>query len=403
VKLVENAIKFTERGKVDLRVKVASALPDGCELQFSVADTGCGIPAEKMDVIFHAFEQADTSSRRHHGGTGLGLALATRLVQLMGGRIWAESSVGRGSTFYFVARFGVTDQAGQFSVPKRLGAEPVAPSRDEPTAAAAVDDGLPLRILLAEDNRTNQAYAVRTLEKQGHAVVVASNGEEALEAWKREPFDIVLMDLQMPGVDGYQATATIRQAEAATGRRLPIIAVTAHADRDQCLAAGMDGFVSKPIRAKALFAEIDRLTISRQRVAAVVEVGTSTMESSVEAAPGADVELPVFDRAELLERVNHDAEFLIELIELFKEDYVTLLASIREAAARRDSPALAGAAHKFKGMVGNFCAEPATQAARQLEDMVKDGNLDDVDVHLECVEREAHRLRAALELLAEGT
>ncbi|HYM09875.1 MAG TPA: ATP-binding protein [Bryobacterales bacterium] len=244
--LISNAIKFTERGWVLVEVKVESAPQDaGAEsaaaekawLQFSVRDTGIGIPPEKQGVIFDAFRQADGSTTRKYGGTGLGLAISAKLVDLMGGKIWVESAAGRGSTFRFTVRFGRAQQ--------RAEVKPVE-GRYVPTPQARL-----LRILLAEDNLVNQVVAVRLLEKMGHRVTVAANGREALAVLERETFDAVLMDVQMPEMDGLEATAAIREREKAAGGHMPILALTAHAmkgDRERCLAAGMDHYLAKPIR-----------------------------------------------------------------------------------------------------------------------------------------------------------
>ncbi len=241
--LLGNALKFTEQGSLSLSVEMLSREPDAAVLCFTVSDTGIGIPPEKHRSIFEAFEQADGSMVRRFGGTGLGLTISARLVELMQGRIWVESQPGEGSAFSFTARMGVTDAGGV----------PAAP------AMAAADKGCPeparLRVLLVEDNTINQLVAARLLEKLGHRVTVAGNGVEALEALERGAFDVVFMDVQMPVMDGLEASRTIRQKERNTGNYLPIIALTAHSlkgDDRRCREAGMDGYVAKPIRAETL-------------------------------------------------------------------------------------------------------------------------------------------------------
>jgi signal transduction histidine kinase/HD-like signal output (HDOD) protein len=250
INLVGNALKFTERGDVVVRVSLAAcgvasdATPQAAiDLHFAVRDTGIGIPADKLGTIFRPFEQADGSTTRKYGGTGLGLTISQRLVEMMGGRMWVESEAGRGSTFHFTARLAAAGPAANPALE-------LEPATERP----------PLRILLAEDNLVNQRVAVRTLEKRGHTVRVASNGREAVEAWQGARFDVVLMDVQMPEVDGFEATAAIRAREDSTGRRTPIIAMTAHAmkgDRERCLAAGMDDYVTKPFQPEALFRALD--------------------------------------------------------------------------------------------------------------------------------------------------
>ena len=222
---------------------------DSVCLRFTVSDTGIGISPDKQGALFHPFTQADSSTTRQYGGTGLGLAISARLVEMMGGRIWLESEEGRGTQFHFTARF-----ARQSAT-----ADPHAPLPAADLARSVEPQGRALRILLAEDNPMNQLLAVRTLEKAGHSVVVANNGEEAVATLGREAFDLVLMDVQMPVMDGFQATARIRGQEQTTGKHQQIVAMTAHAlkgDRERCLEAGMDGYVSKPIRNSELFAAI---------------------------------------------------------------------------------------------------------------------------------------------------
>ncbi|MEM8679734.1 MAG: response regulator, partial [Planctomycetota bacterium] len=396
VNLVGNAIKFTERGEIVVRVEQLRRSADQIELEFSVHDTGIGIPAAKLQDIFKPFEQADVSTTRKYGGTGLGLAISVQLVELMGGHIWANSVEGEGTTFSFTTTFGVgtanvkskqerttlveglhvlvvddnstnrqilnemlanwkmtpltvesgmaglaaLDRASNAGDPFQLiladvnmpamdgfeflqkihatgqhreipfvfmtsgarrgdaarsremgaaahlikpvkqsmllntivnavrGVDAVSERRVQPEERAADQrPGDALRILLAEDNQVNQEFARRRLEKAGHSVLIVDNGRLAVDAWRSEAFDVVLMDVQMPEMDGFEATATIRSLERERGdqRHTPIIAMTANAmkgDRERCLTAGMDGYVSKPVKRDALFAEIKRFTES---------------------------------------------------------------------------------------------------------------------------------------------
>jgi signal transduction histidine kinase/CheY-like chemotaxis protein len=239
--LLGNAIKFTDQGGVSIEVRREPAA-DGVTLLFAVRDSGVGIPSDKQDLIFEAFRQADGSTTRKYGGTGLGLAICARLVELMGGAIWVESAPGRGSTFRFSARLGVvTETPGEIDEQARKLAMAVMAFNPEP-----MDN---LRILLAEDNPVNQRLASKLLEKRGHRVTVTATGRGALERIRDENFDVVLMDVQMPDMDGLEATALIRAWEKTHGGRTPIIALTAHSmkgDRERCLAAGMDTYVTKP-------------------------------------------------------------------------------------------------------------------------------------------------------------
>jgi signal transduction histidine kinase/CheY-like chemotaxis protein len=233
--LAGNALKFTSAGFIRIEVVEESREAGRVRLRFSVSDSGVGIPDERIATIFEPFEQADSSISRSFGGTGLGLTISARLAGLMGGRIWAESVPGAGSTFHFTAAFGVAAAA----------AEPEAP------VEAPGAENRSLRILVAEDNPVNRKLACKILEKRGHVVAVAENGREAVEAVQASDFDVVLMDVQMPEMDGLEATRRIRSWEQAAGRRTMIAAMTANAmadDRDRCLEAGMDSYITKPLQ-----------------------------------------------------------------------------------------------------------------------------------------------------------
>jgi CheY-like chemotaxis protein len=245
--LVGNAIKFTHAGQVSMTVSVATRGPDGVTLHFAVSDSGIGIPNDQTSAIFQPFVQVDGSTTRTHGGTGLGLRIAAQLVELMEGEIWVESATDQGSRFHFTAKFG-------FARPAEAPAAPLE----------QLNPPDPFRlgtILLAEDNYINQMVTIRILESQGHRVFVGGNGRLALEMLERQPVDLVLMDVQMPEMDGFQATKAIREQEAITGAHLPIIALTAHAVRgyrQKCLDSGMDDYLSKPVSRKDLLEVVDR-------------------------------------------------------------------------------------------------------------------------------------------------
>jgi signal transduction histidine kinase/CheY-like chemotaxis protein len=263
--LISNAIKFTEAGRIDLAVSLKSQIADQVEVLFSVTDTGVGIAPEKLTPIFDAFVQADASTTRRYGGTGLGLTISMRLARLMGGNLWAESKVGQGSTFFFTALFDkITETPLPAPAPTELSANTNGTSAiialQQATTSHSVVlqlNGKPIRVLLAEDNPVNQKVAVRFLQRHGFEVTVANNGREALDLLTEHPYHLVLMDIQMPVMDGLEAVATLRKQEAATGQRLPVVAMTAHAmqgDRERFLAAGMDNYVSKPFKADELLA-----------------------------------------------------------------------------------------------------------------------------------------------------
>jgi signal transduction histidine kinase/ActR/RegA family two-component response regulator len=249
INLVGNAIKFTEQGSVTLQVEAKRFEKRDTQLRFEVRDTGIGVPLEKQQMIFEAFSQADGSTTRRFGGTGLGLSICSRLAQMMGGRIQLNSVPGQGSSFYFEIVASTAEPEFEES------------SHPVPPLSSSRESGKSLHILLAEDNLVNQKLTVRLIEKCGHSVVAAKNGREAVEQVDREHFDLVLMDVSMPEMDGLEATAVIRSRYPGK-RRLPIIAMTAHAligDREMCLRAGMDGYVSKPLKLNDLFSAIDEV------------------------------------------------------------------------------------------------------------------------------------------------
>jgi signal transduction histidine kinase/ActR/RegA family two-component response regulator len=234
VNLLGNAVKFTEAGTVEVNVTLNDKSGDTLELLFEVRDTGIGIAPTDHRKIFEAFRQADASTTRKYGGTGLGLAISQKLVEMMGGRIWLTSALGEGSSFFFTARFG----------------------KAQPSSDGLLRD--PLRILLAEDNPVNRRVAETLLRKMGHQVTLAPNGKEAVERCREHGFDLILMDVQMPEMDGIAATREIRLLEGMS-RRTQIIAMTANdqdGDRQRCLDAGMNGFLGKPIDANQLSAAI---------------------------------------------------------------------------------------------------------------------------------------------------
>jgi signal transduction histidine kinase/CheY-like chemotaxis protein len=244
INLLGNAVKFTDRGEVSMSAEPLPGSPGGLGVHFSVSDTGIGIAKEKQRLIFEPFRQADGSMTRKYGGSGLGLAICSQLVRMMGGRIWVESEPGRGSVFHFTVQFAPVE-AAKIPQSARTVAESSGVSRPAPG----------LRTLLVEDNLINRKIAARMLESHGHHVTTAENGREGVDRFRDGGFDAILMDIQMPEMDGFEATRAIRHLEAGTGRRIPIIAMTAHTmkgDRERCLEAGMDGYVSKPIAAEDL-------------------------------------------------------------------------------------------------------------------------------------------------------
>ena len=239
--LLSNAVKFTPKGRVSVSVTRHEGATGSLMLHFAIQDTGIGIHPGKVNSIFEAFHQLDGSTSRKYGGTGLGLAISQKLVGIMGGRMWVNSTAGEGSEFHFTTRCRTAETAP----------DAVEPTPGPDAAQAAAE----LHILVAEDNLINQRLAQRTLEKAGHSVVIANNGLRALECLAAGRFDVVLMDVQMPEMDGFEAVRQIRETERTSGRHQPVIAMTAHAllgVRERCLEAGMDGYLAKPFDPKQL-------------------------------------------------------------------------------------------------------------------------------------------------------
>ncbi|CBE68838.1 MAG: response regulator [Candidatus Methylomirabilis oxygeniifera] len=442
VNLVSNAIKFTERGGIAVRAQaIVEADLRQCVLYCSVTDTGIGIPPEKRHVIFDPFIQVDGSTTRQYGGTGLGLTITAHLVTMMGGRIWVESEPGLGSTFHFTARFGVQSPSANAS----NSGVAAGVIRDQVVQTPAVCRRL--RILLAEDNPVNRILAVRLLEKAGHTVAVAGTGREVLVTLEREQFDLVMMDVQMPEMDGISATAAIRERERGSGAHLPILALTAHAmngDRERCLAAGMDDYLSKPIQAKALYEAIARLCARASGLdhnesltdtscvggtpMAMTVVTPSTQSppsSEISSRPplskggtggfetvgrsstaGADASTSLvsgFDREAVLVLVDGDVGLLRRLIRLFLDDCPKRLQEIRDAVRRGDGAALMQVAHSLKGAAGMFGARIAVEALGRLEAMGRDGDVTHAGQTFATMEAALARLTPALaQFMKEG-
>jgi PAS domain S-box-containing protein len=373
VNLVGNAIKFTESGEIAVLVEQESHSETDVSLHFQVRDTGIGVSPEKQQLIFEAFAQADGSTTRKYGGTGLGLAITSQLVTLMGGRVWVESpdptrenEATPGCVFHFTLKFGAAGAALDTKSTKKIKAS-ATPIREQETS------GCKWRILLAEDHPINQHLVVALLTKRGHLVKVASNGRQAVDLFAQEPFDVVLMDVQMPEMNGFEATREIREREATLNVRTPIIAMTAYAmkgDRERCLAAGMDAYLSKPIKADELWRTLENV-ISKSD-------STSMDIGAVDSPPvGNDM-----DFSALLARTDGDQELAGELIEIFLEEWPQLLTSIREAVEQGDSVALERAAHTTKGAICYFSSGSAAQIALRLEQMGAAGDLSEVQTTL---------------------
>jgi CheY-like chemotaxis protein/HPt (histidine-containing phosphotransfer) domain-containing protein len=262
----------------------------------------------------------------------------------------------------------------------------------------------PLRVLLAEDAEFNRLLVVRILEKAGHQVVEAVNGQLAVEAFERERFDMILMDIQMPLLSGFDATAAIRDLEKVRGGHIPIVAVTAHAmrgDRERCLAGGMDAYLTKPIRAQKLLELVESLAPGHEAIGLPIESAPedAAEATSVESAPGEATENDAFNAEGALNNAGGDSGLLTDLAELFSATYPETLAEAGAALGRGDANELSRIAHKLKGSVSNFCATRARAAAESLEHLARDNDLDQASVALDSLRTELAQLERALRAL----
>jgi len=519
VNLVGNAIKFTEQGEVVLHVETQLRTQDDIRLHFTVADTGIGIPTEVQTSIFAAFKQADGSMTRKYGGTGLGLSISSRLLELMGGRIWVESEAGKGSRFHFIVRFGLQKVPARTIVPRdpltlrdmrvlvvddnatnrqilvRMlenwhmtptavdsGAKAIVTLREgkgigrtfplilldaqmpdmdgfalaeiikrnpdwrtatvmmlssagqrgdatrcrelgvaayltKPVRQGELLDGIlialgtrpenkmspalvtrhtlresrnRLRILLVEDNAVNQLVALRLLEKYGHTVGVATNGRKALEELEKESYDLILMDVQMPEMNGWEATQAIREKEMSTGAHIPIVAMTAHAmkgDKERCLAAGMDAYLTKPIRTQELLSVLDEIGSHKTGPPFPLDI------------PSKKTPTDAIDLEATLERLDGDRNLFQELTELFKDDCPRMVERMRRAIVLCDAKSLEACAHTLKGSSANLGAMAVSHAAGEIERLARTGSTESTSVEFRVLQGEIERLFSALESL----
>ena len=377
--LVDNAIKFTARGEIAVEIKSESRDAAEVSLHFSVRDTGMGIPKDKQELIFEAFVQADGSTTRNHGGSGLGLGICLKLVERMRGKIWVESTPGQGSVFHFTALFPISKAAASSSeaTEKERGLQ-VLPE----AVAAGKSAARALRILIAEDNPVNQAVAMGMLQEQGHTITLAENGRDAVRFYQRERPDLILMDVQMPELDGIGATREIRAAEEGSGYHTPIVAMTAYAmsgDSERCLLAGMDAYLSKPLTRELLLKTVE----------SIVEGGPAAMAPATSSSPP-------FSRAILLDNLGGDTELLDRVTTLFKEKTPAYLAQMDQAIARRDAPALEKSAHTLLSSLGVFGAYRARDIARTLQVTGQLENFDEAGKRLIELKNETERIYAAI-------
>jgi len=376
--LAGNAIKFTERGDVEMSLHALSQDGEAC-LEFAVRDTGIGIPPSGQERLFQPFAQADASMARRFGGTGLGLTISKSLLEMMGGRIWVESELGKGSTFYFTVRLPLAKE-----IPADFEA-PVA----VPAAACAQ-----LHILLVEDNPANQKLATYILQDRGHTVEVAGDGQEAIYLTEQNHYDVILMDVQMPGMNGLEATTAIRRREGG-GRRVPIIAMTAHAmrgDRDRCLAAGMDGYLSKPVNAHEMIGLVESLALGVTPVPQPATAPPCPAETSPQATA------VVFNPDDALAHCFNSQDMVREMIQCFLEEVDNSFPKMRAALEKGDLEEVGRLGHRMKGTVVYLGAQPAKEAALRVERFCKSsgGTASEAEEAINALEHECVALKAAL-------
>jgi signal transduction histidine kinase/DNA-binding NarL/FixJ family response regulator len=374
--LVGNAIKFTERGEVAISVEqfpISDAESEICNLRFAVRDTGIGIPSSVQERLFKPFAQADASMTRRFGGTGLGLSISKSLVEMMGGTIWGESEQGKGSTFYFTVRLPLakglpSDSEARITVPTIARAQ--------------------LRILLAEDNPANQKLATYILRTRGHVLEIAGDGQQAIDLSEQNRYDVILMDVEMPRMNGLEAAAVIRKREN-SGSRVPIIAMTAHAmkgDRERCLAAGMDGYLSKPVNAQEMIGLVESLAAGAAAI-----VPPSLKEPTNPSAASA------FDPVLALNRCLNKRDLLQEMIAFFFQDADTLLPQLRAALQNGDLTEVGRLGHRLKGTLSHIAADSASEAAERVEGfLLHAGEHAEAEEAVHALVRECEVLRAVL-------
>ena len=523
--LIGNAIKFTDQGEIIVTATLEEQDQNETLLHFAVKDTGIGIPKAKQESIFNPFQQADGSTSRQYGGTGLGLAVSSQIVNLMAGNFWLDSEPNHGSTFHFTARFrrlstqdeallipdgnilkglkalvvddnqtnctilqemlsswgmqpsiarntaeaqqlftaAETDQAPfrliliDSDMPEPNGfkladwikdqnqsasnvimmltslrarskvdlkgldikavlTKPIRPSDlldsitqtlfhsaelvEEMTPASEQADrpaGRQINILVAEDTPFNQKFIRRLLDRWGHRSVIVENGRKAIEALDRDHFDLVLMDVQMPEMDGFEATKAIRASEALNGQHVPIIAMTAHAmkgDRERCIQVGMDDYVPKPVSANTLLAAINAL-VPPDEVPSESD-SPSTVESAADGSVAATI-----DQAALLKAFDNDWDFFTEVVAMFIQDYPQMMTDIADALKARDSSTLMRSGHALKGMLGNFQATAGMELAYRLEELGRQEIFDGADQTYQLLSAELSKLAGAFKKIVE--
>jgi len=383
--LVGNAVKFTDQGEIRLCVHVEEHVGAEVRLRFSVSDTGTGIPEDKLQAVFEAFTQVDNSATRRYGGTGLGLAISRELVRLMQGHIHVESQLGVGSKFTFTVRL-------------QLSAADVKATANADTAFFMRQGSRALKILVAEDNAINEVLVTDLLAQFGHMATVARNGKEAVAAFQTQPWDLILMDVQMPELDGLAATRFIRQVENARGGgHVPIIALTAHAmtgDRERCLAAGMDDYVTKPIHPRELLEAIARLATSSLTLSNTLS--KTSNPPVTESLARVETKPASFEAATFMSRCHGNHALARQVSGLFAEQTPRLLNAIRSALSQQQPEVLERTAHTLKGSLAQIGATEAAQLAFELEKAGRTGDLSGAAAILHRLEQKTTEVTAVL-------
>jgi signal transduction histidine kinase/HPt (histidine-containing phosphotransfer) domain-containing protein len=389
--LTSNAIKFTLQGQVELKVVVEKSRGDAIALHFWVRDTGIGIAPDAMEYLFQPFSQADTSTTRNFGGTGLGLVICARLVNLMGGEIQVESELERGSCFHFTAWFTLSAHAAEES------------SKISDPAITGRHFNGNYHLLVVEDVEVNRLYISELFSAFGiHAFDMANNGQEALERLHERSYDLVLMDCRMPIMDGFEATRRLRRREESTGGRThtPVIALTANAteaDRLDCLAAGMDGFLTKPIEEAELAEALSRWLSSVPALNVPPPALGVALEQYPESLPTPCPESPLDDRALTEKERRMGGERFVRLMRAFFQDVARNKDALRAAVTLQDAGNLFEAAHALKGCCGAVRAMRMIQLCGEMQTMGKIGAIQDSSELMVQIETEYMLVMTVLE------